>query len=311
MIGLCFLSFATLLVLGALGVIFFRNPVHSVLSLIFCFFNAAALMLMLGAEFISVILLIVYVGAVAILFLFVVMMMNITPRQQRKLFTWPRFGEDLRNLVSFFAIIGGFLIVFFAVSLGAPVIDHLLKGEGALTLDALRASPWFLLHGETSLAKKLLVFIPSVIVAALSMRLVTKHKITTLLARVLDSLPVMLIMGGAFICLITSFAKGFKPSNLSGDLIAQPQPPEELLTNTEALGQIIYGPYALLFQVSGLILLVAMIGAIVLTFRRRNNVKRQNIATQIQRNPKETVVMKNVPLGAGLGMLANDDSSIT
>jgi len=199
MIELAFYLFSTVLLLAAAGVIFAKNPVHSVLLLILCFFNAAGLMLILGAEFLALIMVIVYVGAVAVLFLFVVMMLDVNFEQLRQGFT---------KFLPFGLGVGGVL-----------------------------------------LAQLIFVF---------------------------SSWP---------------------------NLIAsprQPMPDPTQVTNTEALGRIIYTDYFYIFQISGLILLVAMIGAIVLTQRARGDVRRQSISNQVARRPKDVITVTKAPVGEGV-----------
>jgi NADH-quinone oxidoreductase subunit J len=193
---LTFYLFATLTIASALAVIFARNPVHSVLWLILCFFNAAGLMLLVGAEFIAMLLVIVYVGAVAVLFLFVVMMLDVDFASLRSGFT--------RNL------------------------------------------PFGLLVALVLLAE---------IVIAVSVR---------------NAGPV------------------------SGVIPVATQP------NIVALGEMLYSRYLFPFEIAGLILLVAMIGAIVLTHRSRGDNRGQNVSKQIARLPGEAV--KNMQPGVGEGM---------
>ena len=195
-----FYVFAVILVASAVMVVTARNPVHSVLFLILCFFNAAGLFLIAGAEFLAFILLIVYVGAVAVLFLFVVMMLDID-------FT------ELRAGVQRYAPIGG-------------VIGAILFLELVLVLGSWKISP-----------------------AAPGLRL-------------------------------TPMAVG--------------------LTNTDALGRVLYTQYAFLFETASLVLMVAMIGAIVLTHRDRRRSKSQDIAQQNARDPADTLVMIDVAVGAGV-----------
>ncbi|GAB0115002.1 NADH-quinone oxidoreductase subunit J [Acidisoma sp. C75] len=204
-----FYLFAIVLIASAVMVVTARNPVHSVLFLILCFFNAAALFLLAGAEFLAFILLIVYVGAVAVLFLFVVMMLDID------------FSE-LRAGVQRYAPIGA-------------VVGIILFLELVLILGGWKIAP-----------------------AATGLR-------------------------------ITPMPAG--------------------ITNTEALGQVLYTHYAFLFESASGILMVAMIGAIVLTHRERRRSKTQDIARQVARRPSETLVMLDVPAGAGvreLGILRPD-----
>jgi len=194
---LAFYLFAVLTVASAIAVIFARNPVHSVLWLIVAFFNAAGLMLILGAEFIAMLLVIVYVGAVAVLFLFVVMMLDIDFASLRSGFT--------RNLP--------FGIIIALVLLGEVIVaDSAWKAGPALGRDV----------------------------------------------------------------------------------------PAAKVPNIVALGQLLYTKYLFAFEIAGLILLVAMIGAIVLTHRSRRDRRPQNISRQIARRPDEAV--KTVNPGVGKGM---------
>ncbi|MCU0888496.1 MAG: NADH-quinone oxidoreductase subunit J [Rubritepida sp.] len=193
-----FYLFAFILIASAVMVVTARNPVHSVLWLILAFFNAAALFLIAGAEFLAMILVIVYVGAVAVLFLFVVMMLDVDFVQLR---------EGFQRYAPLGAVIGGILFLELLLVLGA--------WRFAADAEALRLAP----------------------------------------------MP-------------------------------------EGVTNTEALGRILYTDHIYLFQISGLILLVAMIGAIVLTLRDRPGTKRQNVAEQIARS--STVAMTQPGLGQGV-----------
>ncbi|NHO17710.1 NADH-quinone oxidoreductase subunit J [Acetobacter oeni] len=202
MIQLVFYVFSAVLVASAAMVISARNPVHSVLFLILGFFNAAGLFLVAGAEFLAMILVIVYVGAVAVLFLFVVMMLDIDFTKMR---------EGLQRYAPFGAAVG---CILFA--------ELVMAG----------------LHWVTS--------------------------------------PVM-------------------PAPVTGGL-GEPGGP---MTNTAALGTLIYTHYILLFQLCGLILLVAMIGAITLTLREKPTGRRQIITRQHERMRADTLEMLDLPLGNG------------
>ena len=195
---LAFYLFATLTIASAVAVIFARNPVHSVLWLILAFFNAAGLMLLVGAEFIAMLLVIVYVGAVAVLFLFVVMMLDIDFAELRSGFT--------RNL-PFGLIIAAVLFaeMFFAVR-------------------AWQAGP-----------------------------------------------------------VLTTAAS-----------------PEVTQPNIVSLGQVLYTRFLFPFEIAGLILLVAMIGAIVLTHRSRGDVRGQKISKQVDRRPEDAVKLQNPEVGGGM-----------
>ena len=196
-----FYLFASILIASAAMVIFARNPVHSVLWLIVAFFNAAGLMVLIGAEFIAMLLVIVYVGAVAVLFLFVVMMLDIDFAEARHGFT---------RYLPFGLLIAAILIA-----------------EVLIATQAWQAGP------------------------------------ITLANRV------------------------------------APTPPT--LPNTEAIGALLYTKYVYLVEAAGLVLLVALIGAIVLTHRARGGVKPQNISKQVQRRPQDAVrIVKDQPVGAGV-----------
>jgi NADH-quinone oxidoreductase subunit J len=208
-----FYLFSSVLVMSALMVILARNPVHSVLWLILTFFNAAGLFLLLGAEFVAFILIIVYVGAVAVLFLFVVMMLDID------------FGE-------------------------------LRKG-------AWKVWPVGLLVG-------------GVLVAQLVMTAVSWQ-----------NLP-----GGPNGILA--------PSNAPAAEIPTAGAAAAMVSNTHAIGNVLYTDFIYPFQIAGLILLVAMIGAIVLTLRMRSDSRRQDINSQITRDPKDVLAIRKVEKGAGV-----------
>ena len=197
---LVFYMFASICVGSAVMVIASRNPVHSVLFLILAFFNASGLFVLAGAEFLAMLLIIVYVGAVAVLFMFVVMMLDITVVELKQ----------------------GFQVY---LPIGAAV------GLVFLSEIAFVGYTWTMAPGA---AHNVQAAIPS---------------------------------GGH---------------------------------NTLALGQIIYTDFIYLFQAAGLVLLVAMIGAIVLTHRKRPGVRKQVIADQVARSAKESVVMKKVESGRGI-----------
>lgn len=199
---LAFYLFAITAVVAGLLVVVSRNPVHSVLWLILTFFSAAGLFVLLGAEFVAMLLVIVYMGAVAILFLFVVMMLDVD-------------FDELRGGMERYLPLGILIGVILLIELGM-VFGHWSFGPDAM---AARAA-------------------------------------------------------------IT--------------------PPIDQMDNTAALGQLIYTQYIYLFQSAGLILLVAMIGAIVLTMRHRPDIKRQNVMEQMHRDPAKAMSLVDVKPGQGL-----------
>jgi NADH-quinone oxidoreductase subunit J len=195
-----FYLFASVTVASAFMVVASRNPVHSVLFLILAFVNAAGLFLLLGAEFLAMLLIVVYVGAVAVLFLFVVMMLDVD---------FAEFRQGFLNYLPIGALIGLIFLVELLVVVGAWVID------------------------------------PQIVRA-----------------------PVAPIPGN--------------------------------VTNTAAIGQVLYTQYVYYFQAAGLVLLVAMIGAIVLTLRDRPGVKRQHVPTQNARTKEAAMDVRKVKSGAAL-----------
>ena len=191
-----FYLFSAVMIASAFMVIAARNPVHSVLYLILAFVNASGLFILLGAEFLAMILVVVYVGAVAVLFLFVVMMLDVD------------FAQLKRGMLQYMPV--------------AFLIGVIVAIELALVVSGWTAKP------------------------------------------------------------------GAAPKAAS------------TLSNTEALGRVLYTEYVYFFQAAGLILLTAMIGAIVLTLHHKPGVKRQNIADQNARDRKTAVELKKVPFRTGV-----------
>ena len=198
--ALFFYLFSAIAVASAVMVISARNPVHSVLFLILCFFNAAGLFVLMGAEFLGMMLVVVYVGAVAVLFLFVVMMLDVDFVQLR---------EGMLNYLPVGMVIGLIVLVELALVTGSWIIS---------------------------------------------------------------------------------------PASVQ----ARGAPVPEGVTNTEALGRILYTDFIFYFQAAGLVLLVAMVGAIVLTLRHKEGVKRQNISAQVARTPATAIEIVKVKPGQGI-----------
>ncbi|MEQ8292203.1 MAG: NADH-quinone oxidoreductase subunit J [Marinovum algicola] len=195
-----FYLFAVSALVGGLFTVISRSPVHSVLWLILSFISAAGLFVLLGAEFVAMLLIIVYVGAVAVLFLFVVMMLDVD---------FAELKAEMAKYMPLALLIGVILLMQFGLAFGN----------------------WQMAEGAESARAAL---------------------------------------------------------------------PPEGVENTAALGMILYDKYFLLFQLAGLILLVAMIGAIVLTLRHRTHVKRQDILAQMYRDPAKAMELKDVKPGQGL-----------
>jgi NADH-quinone oxidoreductase subunit J len=199
--AIAFYLLAAITVASGLLVITARNPVHSVLFLILAFFTAAGLFVMLGAEFLAMLLVVVYVGAVAVLFLFVVMMLDVDFSQLR---------EGFSRYLPIGMVVGGVLAIEMIL------IATAVANRGAASVNTAPISP------------------------------------------------------------------------------------DPALPNTEAIGRVLYTDYVYFFQAAGLVLLVAMIGAIVLTLRHRPGVRRQNIGDQVARTPKTGMEIVQIKSGEGL-----------
>ena len=200
--GFAFYVFALTTLAGGVFTVLSRNPVHSVLWLITAFVGATGLFVLLGAEFVAMLLVIVYVGAVAVLFLFVVMMLDVD---------FSELKAEMAKYMPLALLIGVVILMQLGIAFGVwEFADDATALRGAVTPDASEVH------------------------------------------------------------------------------------------NTRALGMILYDQYFLLFQLSGLVLLVAMIGAIVLTLRHRTNVKRQDVLAQMYRDPAKAMELKDVKPGQGL-----------
>jgi NADH:ubiquinone oxidoreductase subunit 6 (subunit J) len=308
MVSFIFYIFAFLLCFSSLMVVFSRNSVHSVLFLIFSFFNAAGLFILLGAELLAMLLVIVYVGAVAVLFLFVVMMLDIRPQRLTAVVSKEmirrgmlRLWDLLRYLVVFSVVFSGFVFAFsytldFASSLKGSSVPLLIH-----SIPVVVASFFY----EVSLPPLAMPLSFAVVVLSfLCARLVVLKIFHTLFVDIvvegLLSFPAVIMIGAFLFGLLFKTLKGWSPSSLSQVLMLAPASPSGKQPNTQALGQIIYTDYMLIFEISAVILLVAMIGAIVLTLRRRENFKRQDAARQIARKREDSVSLKKIPLRGGL-----------
>ncbi len=199
--SIAFYLMATVTVVAALLVVTARNPVHSVLWLILAFFSAAGLFVLMGAEFLAMLLVVVYVGAVAVLFLFVVMMLDVD---------FVRLREGYARYLPLAAIVAGVL-------LAEMIMITLAVVQGGVAADATTPA------------------------------------------------------------------------------VATPD-----LTNIEAIGRVLYTDYVYFFQAAGIVLLVAMIGAITLTLRHKPGIKRQKVADQVGRDAGKAMEVKSIPTGKGV-----------
>ncbi|MFN3931586.1 MAG: NADH-quinone oxidoreductase subunit J [Brevundimonas sp.] len=199
--GIAFYLLAAVAVVGGLMVVTAKNPVHSVLWLILTFFSSAGLFVLLGAEFLAMLLVVVYVGAVAVLFLFVVMMLDVD---------FVRLREGYARYLPLAAVVAGVLLVEMIM------------------------------------------------------------------------ISLVVVSGGA-------------AADATGPAVAAAD-----MTNAEAIGRVLYTDYVYIFQAAGIVLLIAMIGAIVLTLRHKPNIKRQNPSDQVARDRTTAVEVKGAATGAGV-----------
>ena len=305
MIQLAFYSFSTLLILSALAVVFARNPVHSVLFLILAFFNAAGLFVLVGAEFLAMILVIVYVGAVAVLFLFVVMMLRIAPQNQRPIFSKSSFRYAITT-IGFLCYYLSLFFFTFVVLASIPVLIDLAR-EGHFRGEPIQEvaqvfihSPWLIFIGTKGQVYSLVITLLSGLVARQAAQGIVRRPFLLIAGGFVDSLPFMLALAIVLIVYFAILGWHWFSSPYSEEVVSSPTPPIDLMTNTQALGQVIYSEYVFAFQAAGVILLIAMVGAIILSLRHREGIKRQDIRTQLARSPANTLALKNVPIGKGI-----------
>lgn len=305
MAQLAFYGFSALLLLSALAVVFARNPVHSVLFLILAFFNAAGLFVLVGAEFLAMILVIVYVGAVAVLFLFVVMMLRISPQTQRPFFSKSNFRHIFLTLRLFVYYLSIFLLIF-GLLISLPVIADLAQqgylnaGKFTQFSQAFFNSSWLVIKGTKGIIYSSLIILVASLIARQAAQFMVRHSFLSILSGFADSLPFLLLLGIAITGYFVIFGLKWASSSYSEEMTASAIPPIDLMANTQALGQVIYSEYVFAFQAAGIILLIAMVGAITLSLRQRDGVKHQNVRAQLSRSPENTLVLKKVPIGKGI-----------
>ena len=300
MVALAFYFFAAVTLTSGLLVVTARNPVHAVFFLILAFFSSAGLFVLLEAEFLAMILVVVYVGAVAVLFLFVVMMLDI-PVPQIK----PWFLPSAKALLSSLGWFGSY-IAFYAVIFA---IVASLSFMALLCLEFI-IFPWLgMTFSFLAMTKGFLLWLALFVIAALAMTLYISTRLSNRLFRtsfiktfkvLCHNFPVgfliSLLLGLELIFVIQIW----NTSDFAKEMILSPVPSATIMSNTQALGQKLYTEYFFAFQASGLILLVAMIGAIVLTLRRREDVKRQNVSDQVNRTKADAVSLHKVKSGEGI-----------
>ena len=249
-----FYFFSLLTLMSACQVVLCRHPVHSVLSLIFCFFTSAGLFLILGAEFLAMVMVIVYVGAVAILFLFVVMMLEFN-EETLKHYGWPGFRTLAGNFIH---------TLFLSLSWACLMGGILFIGRW------LNINPWSSIILATCVSTLSIMFLWPYIVGS--------HPLDVLKA--FCRLMPLSLMGASFCFGLLLLFVLWYDSPLLFDTYPLLAAAEDQ-TNAHQLGSLIYTVYVIPFQCLGLILLVAMIGAICLCLRNRSNIKRQNVFYQL------------------------------
>ncbi len=306
MAAIIFYIFSFFLLTSAVAVIFARNPVHSVLFLILAFFNAAGLFILLGAEFLAMLLVIVYVGAVAVLFLFVVMMLDIVPKKETMWFSekkWFVFKKGLRDGALYLAI---WLPSFMVLLSGMYLVS--LPSQGLPTpsfsiLDLTNSGVFSQLYAsfpQLPMLVKTVILILSVFLASQITTAVTKIFFFNILERLFRGLPVPFIVGCILIAELVAMLSCWNSPILPIHALNPVTEITASISNTHALAPYLYKDYVLAFILSGLILLVAMIGAIVLTLHKRTDTKRQDIARQLARRKEDTLEICKVKTGEGI-----------
>lgn len=305
---LSFYIFSIVTLVSAFLVVTMRNPVHSVLFLILAFFSSAGFFILLGAEFLALILVIVYVGAVAVLFMFVVMMLDIPVPTMKRWFV-PKVKDFVHSIVVF----GGYSVVFLTVFYLSTVIFSFVMESvlGYYTIDsssfiltpfseAVRVIKTAPQYGVWGMIWLFVLFVGSFLVARGVAQKTVKDSFIGSLNQLLLQSPLGLILIALLGTVLYVVIAKWGELAVAQDTALLPMQPASVLPNTNVLGQVIYTDYLYIFQAAGLILLVAMIGAIVLTMRRRVGVKAQSISEQINRRPEEEIELKKLPLGKGL-----------
>lgn len=306
--ALTFYFFSAVTLASAVMVISARNPVHAVFFLILSFFSTAGLFILLGAEFLAMLLIVVYVGAVAVLFLFVVMMLDV-PIPTVKAWFVPQMkgllsatGKVLSYLVIFLATMYLFIAsVVFALYYGLKLV---LINPAGFVLNPVAELTFFFhtLTNNTLAGSASVVFIFALSIW-LARRVAMKTLDSTFLEIVIELMrqsSVGLIIAGVLIGELVMVFLAWGETEIAAEMTLLPTPPSAILPNTHALGQYLYTDYLYIFQTAGLILLVAMIAAIVLTQRRRPWVLRQDINEQVSRRRIDSVELKKVKVGAGV-----------
>lgn len=306
MVAIVFYIFSFFLLSSAFAVVFARNPVHAVLFLILGFFNAAGLFILCGAEFLAMLLVIVYVGAVAVLFLFVVMMLNISPSREKLWFTSRRWLTLKKGLKDGGVYITLWLPCFTILSI--ILIWLALPGSDLnpvkLLVD-LASRPFETLTFINNSSSTFLIPALLVLVSGLAAGKITSSLTKVSLFRVCEflvkGLPAPLMTGMILTLEFIVMLVYWSPGGLhEKERLAVQGLVNNTAKATHALAELIYINYALAFLMAGLILLVAMIGAIVLTLHKRTDAKRQNIARQLSRRKENTLEIRKVKTGEGI-----------
>lgn len=278
---IAFWFFSFFLILSSTMVVVARNPVHSVLYLIVGFFNGAALFLLLGAEFLAMLLVIVYVGAVAVLFLFVVMMLDIKEHSHGASLSTMKMDQALGALRDMVVYILTFAAIFGGTLACMHYLDLWHYGLASLQWQLVAAAGLF--------------FISRFVAAG-----ITRINFFEATRRFLKVIPLHVVLGVVIVgeLLVLIFSYHLEP-NVSAALSPLRTKGENLL-NTHLLGKILYTEYIVPFLLAGFILLVSMVGAIILTLRTREGSRRQSISAQLARNPRNSLDVIDVPIGQGL-----------
>ncbi len=316
--ALAFYFFAALTIIPSIFVVFSKNPMHSVFNLILTFCASAGLFILLGAEFLGMLLIVIYVGAVSVLFIFVIMMLEISKQEKSSVVDFLKHFFTITLKTFFFNIIKFTFYVIFIFALTITTLALILIAFSAISLFFVDGLP-----KDIELISYALYNLETF--SEISKFLINEGKYFTIIFFILFNYITKKVVGNSFLSLLFSlciktcksiyiywivafvlffeiilaikewkFSPFYDPATMSLNNI------HEKLSNTTMIGMHLYTDYIYAFQASGIILLVAIIGSIVLSMNHKKDLKRQNISDQINNEKIKCVEMKDVKIGEGV-----------
>ena len=304
MINILFYVFSVLLIFSAVGIVSFNNAIYASLSLISTFIFSAGLFLLIEAEFISMILVIVYVGAVAIMFLFIIMMLD--EQYQNRFNVVLNIKNNIHSLFKILIYIFCFVLCFVFMLGVLSIADlHQTYNLNIADLDKkvfvnyLSTSAWFKFSNNI-LLQQITVMLINIVVSRVFAQFCVREKLYNLIGKPKIKSILLSFMLVSLLIIFVSSGGFFVPHSFHEELISFPLPSGVLISNTEIIGGALYTDYVLAFQICGLVLLVAIIGAIVLTLSSKKGIKKQDIMDQLLRSPKNTLKITKPKLRKGI-----------